>query len=132
MKSYLIGRKKDSDIVLTDPSVSRQHAELVMSSGAQIVLVDCESKFGTFLYVKSKKEWERITTMRVNMDDRVKLGRHETSVKELVAKLPRGAAAHGPRGSDPAPASNSASSPDAGSPVERNPETGEIITRRRR
>lgn len=125
MKSYLIGRKKDCDIVLNDPSVSRQHAELVMSSGAQIVLIDRESKFGTFLFAKSKKEWQRITTMRVNLDDRIKLGRFETAVKDLVAKLPRGAA---PAAAEPA----SSPSFDARSPVERNPETGEIVSRRRR
>lgn len=125
MKCFLIGRKKDCDIVIADASVSRQHAELVTSSGAQFVLVDCESKFGTFLFVKNKKEWQRITTMRVSMSDRIKFGRHETSVKDLVAMLPH---RFSPMPTEPGPSS----SYDSRSPVERNPETGEIITRRRR
>jgi pSer/pThr/pTyr-binding forkhead associated (FHA) protein len=119
MKPYLIGRRRDCDVVISDPSVSRHHAELVGASNAEFLLVDRESKFGTF--VKRNGEWCRITTTRVQIDDLVRLGRHETSIRDLLASAAERSQVPGDGGAPP-----------TRTLIERNPETGEIIARRER
>jgi pSer/pThr/pTyr-binding forkhead associated (FHA) protein len=119
MKPYLIGRKRDCDVVIADPSVSRHHAELIRSSQTEFLLVDCDSKFGTF--IQRNGEWSRITTLRVEIDDRVRLGRHESSIRDLVAAL-----------REPPKISADSENPPGRTVIERNPETGEIIARRER
>ena len=118
MKPYLIGRKRDCDVVIADPSVSRHHAELVSSSQSEFLLVDCESKFGTF--VERNGEWLRVTTMRVDVNDRVKRGCHETSIRVLLTSL------------QPSHAPSENENRAGRTIIERNPETGEIIARRER
>ena len=82
LKPFLIGRSKECDVVLTDPTVSRRHAELIVSLDHEFMLVDCDSKFGTF--VRNGNEWRRITTGRVGIDDRVRLGQYETSIRSFI------------------------------------------------
>jgi pSer/pThr/pTyr-binding forkhead associated (FHA) protein len=108
--------------------VSRHHAEFIVNSANDLVLVDCESKFGTF--VRSGSDWRRITTARVKLDDQIRLGEYQTSIKAIMAavaaQLP---AAQAPP--SPPPAKPSAP-PERRTIVERDPETGEIITRKER
>jgi predicted component of type VI protein secretion system len=133
--AFRVGRSKECDVVIADPTVSRHHAEFVVNSANDLVLVDCESKFGTF--VRTATEWRRITTSRVNPDDRIRLGHYETSIKAIIAavaeRLPSPAAYR------PAAAPPSAARPTAAAAmpakqgktiVERDPETGEIVTRK--
>lgn len=118
MKAFLIGRAPECDIVVTDPTVSRHHAELIPNSERDFLLVDCASTSGT--YVQRSGEWRHVTTMRVAPDDRVKLGDHETSIGMLLAHLGQAAGRSG--GSD-APTADRKGRQHP----ERNPETGEIM-----
>jgi putative serine protease PepD len=58
MGVYKIGRSPKSDIVLTDGSVSREHAELSDTSDGRYSIVDMGSSFGTF--IMREGEWRKI------------------------------------------------------------------------
>ncbi len=49
-----IGRSKENDVVLSDISVSRIHALLMVGSDESLRLVDLNSKFGTFIKLPDK------------------------------------------------------------------------------
>lgn len=71
----LIGRGSDSDVVLSDPNVSRKHAELSRSEG-RWVLVDLGSTNGTTVNDK--------VTMRTTLKDgdRIRFGTSELMFRE--------------------------------------------------
>ncbi len=138
MKAFLVGRSKECDVVIVDPTVSRRHAEFVVKSETEFVLVDCDSKFGTFLL--HSNEWKPITTAPVGIDDRVRLGQYETSIRTIMSvvleRLRRTAVATvAPEAAPkPSPVKSTPSSPQQPSSrkivIERDPETGEIISRK--
>jgi pSer/pThr/pTyr-binding forkhead associated (FHA) protein len=126
MKAYTIGRGRKADIVIGDTSVSRIHAELVSTDDGRLYLTDCGSKFGTFIQREAK--WKQIRQVYVRPRDPVKLGQYETSAAQLLELLPEdkrrpritiveGEVAASPKSDLPS------------GPVERDPETGEIIRR---
>ncbi len=107
MKAFLVGRAKDCDIHLTDPTVSRRHAELIAQTDVEFLLVDKQSTSGT--YILRKGEWRPVSTAKVGLQDRVRLGAFETTIGELMAtRIMR-------------------TTPGR---LERDPETGEIVDRR--
>jgi ABC transport system ATP-binding/permease protein len=65
-----IGRATDNDIVLSDPSVSRHHAELLFDPSTGYQLRDLQSHNGTFV------NGQRITTTHLDGDGRVSIGRY--------------------------------------------------------
>jgi predicted component of type VI protein secretion system len=109
MIELLIGRDQDCDVVIDDPSVSRKHAKLIVTNGDVHVISDFGSKHGTF--VKENGSWKRVSSAEVKMHDRVKLGLQTWSISDLLN-------------------ASTASKPPKHGPMERNPETGEIIPRR--
>lgn len=129
MKAFSIGRSKECDVVIVDPTVSRRHAELVVKSESEFTLTDSGSSFGTF--IGRGDEWAQVETATVRIDDRVKLGRHETTVRGIMTavlnKLRQDAAAN----TTAEPVAQPPPEPPVRKPViERDPETGEIITRK--
>ena len=126
MKAYTIGRGQKADIVIAESSVSRVHAELVSTDDGRYYLTDCGSKYGTF--VQRDSEWKKIRQVYVRPRDPVKLGEYETSAAQLMDMLPEdkrhpkvtiieGDVQASPKSDLPS------------GPVERDPETGEIIRR---
>jgi pSer/pThr/pTyr-binding forkhead associated (FHA) protein len=107
MKVYLVGRAKDCDINVADPTVSRCHAELIVQTDTEFLLVDKQSTSGTF--VLRKGEWRPVSTARVGPQDKVRLGAFETTVGDLVETRTK------------------RTTPGR---LERDPETGEIVDRR--
>jgi pSer/pThr/pTyr-binding forkhead associated (FHA) protein len=82
MKRYSIGRDETNDVVLSDPSVSRRHAELVDTGDGTYKLVDSGSSNGT--WSMNDDGWSRVTTAEVDADALVKIGDHFTSVTALL------------------------------------------------
>jgi pSer/pThr/pTyr-binding forkhead associated (FHA) protein len=66
-EELIVGRQLDCDVVLTDPSVSRQHARLVFR-GSRWIIQDLESTNGTIL------NGNRIGRSELHPGDRLALG----------------------------------------------------------
>ncbi len=64
---FTIGRKTDKDLVIADPRISRDHAEIVMQ-GDEVMLVDVGSRHGT--YVNGAK----VERQKLQPNDRVEFG----------------------------------------------------------
>lgn len=107
MTTYRIGRLADCDIVINDATVSRHHAEIAISDGGQIVLTDIGSTGGT--YVRGKTGWRPIQQSSVTLIDEVRFGSWESSIQLLLNQLrtKKGGRVR----------------------LERDPDTGEIVTR---
>ena len=146
--TYLIGRGGEADIVLEDMSVSRLHAELVAGRDGTWFLTDRASSGGT--YRLDAEGWAPIRQEYVHPGDRLRLGRFECTLDDLlrglttgsVASRPatapepllQGEATHPPGATAPEPAGGE---PEAGTPVRddrpagavrRDPVTGEILS----
>lgn len=118
--TYRIGRSQTCEIVIDDPTVSRLHAELVVSAGGKCYLTDCCSSGGSFVAVEG--EWQSIVQAFVDQDQYVLLGGHQATIGELLStarvELQR----------TPQPHQTSDERADTG-PLRRDPVTGEILGR---
>lgn len=88
-----IGRGRDMDVVVRSDSVSRLHAELVISaqtgrdSGNRYTLADRGSTNGTWVFRHGR--WQRIQEGLVEPDERIRLGDHESTPRMLERAAPR-------------------------------------------
>jgi len=82
MGVYKVGRSPKSDIVLTDGSVSREHAELSDTSDGRYSIVDVGSTYGTF--IMREGEWRKIKQAVIAPDEPVMLGKHKTTPSEML------------------------------------------------
>ena len=69
---FTVGRKVDKDLVIADPRVSRDHAQ-IMQEGAEFFLVDQGSKHGTFV------NGERIQRQKLERGDRLEFGARDSA-----------------------------------------------------
>lgn len=83
MGSLVIGRDDSCDIVLDDRSVSRWHVKLDVDEGGTCRLTDLGSTNGT--YVFKDKRAVGVLEVIVTLADRVKIGKREFMVRELVS-----------------------------------------------
>lgn len=81
MKIYTIGRSDDNDIVLSDASISRHHAELQKLGDNVYRIIDRGSSLGTF--VRGGDDWVGVNDADISGDERIMLGEWVTSVREL-------------------------------------------------
>ena len=129
--TYTIGRDPTASVVLPHDTVSRVHAELIPVTGGQVYVTDCASTGGTF--IDEGGRWQKITQAFVDAGGKVRFGKLEVGVEQLLADIARLSTAGGEGG--PAAAAGSASPPtpekikplDASQGVMRDPETGEPI-----
>ena len=82
MGLYKIGRSPKSDIVLTDGSVSRDHAELSDTNDGRYSIVDVGSTYGTF--IMREGEWRKIKQAVIGADEQVMLGKHKTTPAQML------------------------------------------------
>ena len=116
---YRIGRSSTADIKIGDSSVSRIHAELIVTRDGSYYLTDCGSGGGSF--IARGGEWAPIQQQYISASDNILLGRYQTTAQQLIAMLkdPQGNSAE----QTPSPVDELPSGP-----VRRNIETGEIIS----
>lgn len=87
--TYLVGRHADCDVRLGDETVARFHAELVVSTDGMFFLLNRNASSGLWVYRDRKwREWSRPDY--VDRDDRVRLGRYETTIGEILSQAPGG------------------------------------------
>jgi pSer/pThr/pTyr-binding forkhead associated (FHA) protein len=71
-----LGRAGESDIVLDDSGISRQHAKIRLRDG-QFVLHDLATTNGTFVKNRETGEWEEISQHMLREGDQIQIGRYE-------------------------------------------------------
>ena len=69
---FTVGRKVDKDLVIADPRVSRDHAQ-IMQEGQEFFLIDLGSKHGTFV------NGERIQRQKLERGDRLEFGARDSA-----------------------------------------------------
>ncbi len=69
---FTVGRKVDKDLVITDPRVSRDHAQITQE-GQEFFLVDLGSKHGTFV------NGERVQRQKLERGDRLEFGARDSA-----------------------------------------------------
>jgi phosphoserine phosphatase RsbU/P len=69
---FTVGRKVDKDLVIADPRVSRDHAQ-IMQIGQEFFLEDLGSKHGTFV------NGERIQRQKLDRGDRLEFGARDSA-----------------------------------------------------
>src|SRR5882672_3627545 len=69
---FSVGRKVDKDLVIADPRVSRDHAQIIQEENA-FFLVDQGSKHGTFV------NGERIQRQKLERNDRLEFGARDSA-----------------------------------------------------
>lgn len=84
--TYVIGRSTAADIKLSDPTVSRLHAELVHSGDGTWYLTDRRSSGGT--YRMDAGSWNEIVQDFVRSGDRLRLGGYECTLDDLLRLIP--------------------------------------------
>ncbi|HEY7611246.1 MAG TPA: FHA domain-containing protein [Alphaproteobacteria bacterium] len=82
MARYRIGRADTNDIVLSDATISREHAELVELGGGRFRLKDFGSSYGTSVFLG--QDWEKVTEMEIRHDTQIRLGEFQTTAAELL------------------------------------------------
>jgi pSer/pThr/pTyr-binding forkhead associated (FHA) protein len=85
MRRYRIGRGEGSEIVLSDKTVSRQHAELEELGAGRFRLRDLGSTRGTRML--RGDEWIEVRDAEIVHDTRIRLGDYETTAMELLRDL---------------------------------------------
>lgn len=83
MKFITIGRSPENIVFIDNETVSRRHAELLVTRSGELYLTDCASTGGT--YVHSSEGWTPIRQSFVGRSDSVKFGQIETTIDYLLS-----------------------------------------------
>ncbi len=126
---YGIGRSQEVDIQIDHPSVSRFHAELVVTADGKFYISDCNSSGGTAIRKSGTEPWEKTQQGYVLKTDAILLGGYSTSVQELLVNIKDSAKGHHGRQGKLSGTDSEWSSHDdlPKGPVRRDAVTGEIL-----
>lgn len=98
-QTLTVGRSPDSDVRIRDETVSRQHAELTVTSSGRYYVTDCGSLRGTSVFRGG--EWTPLRQGYVDPDERLRFGRFETRLARLLEDNAHDIKAGQPRASAP-------------------------------
>lgn len=90
MKRILIGSASHCDFRVSDRTVSREHAELVVKDDGTIFIIDRNSTNGTFIKDSSGQSlsgWKRISQEAIKSNDVVLIGRYRLNISDVLATL---------------------------------------------
>lgn len=87
MYRLLIGRsfRGVADILLNDETISPVHAEIILTDDGKVLLKDKHSTNGTYHLKNGVWEPVRYESVQLNDNDKVKFGRMELSVQEILS-----------------------------------------------
>jgi len=124
MRTYLVGRSPYADVVIADPSVSEQHAEIVETSDGRLFMTDCGSDRGTWQLSGElgQRAWKPLRQGFVGRNEVLRLGDHESTLADLLTPLV--SREYGGTGGGQEPGRGLKGR------VERDPVTGEVVRRR--
>ena len=114
---YRVGRSSAADIQIGDSSVSRIHAELIVTQDGSYYFTDC----GGGSFIARDGEWAPIKQQYIGAADSILLGRYQTNAERLVSMLKN------PQDSNAEQTPSPVDCLPTG-PIRRNIETGEIIS----
>jgi hypothetical protein len=88
MKRWTIGSRdrKKADLILDHETVSGLHADLICTDDGRFRVLDRESTNGIARLVNG--QWVRVTQAYVSADERLRFGKAETSIRELLNGRP--------------------------------------------
>lgn len=130
VKTFLIGRHPDCDLILDCDSVSRHHAEVVFTVDGSYYVTDRNSTGGTFVHGESG--WNSLRQGFVRMTDRMRLGDYDmpaSRLEELRMTSAGGASVAAGSTGDTGGAKSKLPADDGFDPqrgLELNPDTGEL------
>ncbi len=132
IKVFLIGRHQDCDLKLDDSSVSRCHAEVVLTADGRYFITDRNSTGGTFVHRGSDSDsdsgWRPVRQAFIDPADRLRLGTYELPASRLESlRIPNAGGGGSIAGTAEAIGSIPDDAPDPAKGLMRDPETGEII-----
>jgi len=90
MKRVLIGSAAHCDFKVSDRTVSREHAELVVKDDGTCFIIDRNSTNGTFIRDssgQSESGWKRVSQAAIENNEVVLIGRYQLNIREVLATL---------------------------------------------
>lgn len=74
IKTISVGRSSLNDVCLgeNDGTVSRRHIEITIGKSGDVLLTDCDSTCGTFVY--ENQEWQSVSQKIIRYSDQIRLG----------------------------------------------------------
>src|SRR5690242_15107430 len=85
LRKFTVGRDRKCDVAIADDSVSRLHAEVIVTSDGKLSVTDRGSSNGTYLIRAGKKQ--RVTEQTLIHSDALVFGTVEIQVKDLLAAI---------------------------------------------
>lgn len=83
--SFTIGRAGTQDIILDAPTVSREHAQLVIGNEGLLLLIDCGSTHGTFLERGGRSI--PVGQEFISPTDTIRFGEHSLPAREILESI---------------------------------------------
>jgi pSer/pThr/pTyr-binding forkhead associated (FHA) protein len=82
---WILGRGAGSELRFEDDTVSRRHARLAVDAEGHWTLEDLGSSNGTWR--REEGSWVRVTRIELALDDALRLGERETSLRSLLERF---------------------------------------------